>query len=175
MQTLKIALTIIVALFLQLVLPKQLSIFQYVDLPLIVTVYFSLQRAPVLGMLTGLLSGLGGDLIGGGIPGVGGFSKTLIGYLISMTSIKFSLQNVLMRLVTLAVASAANTVLYVVLYQMLEHPLPFAGTWGVFGRTLGWKVLGDLIAGFILFLILDRVYPEQVAAQRMAIKRRFYE
>jgi hypothetical protein len=62
-----------------------------------------------------------------------------------------------------------------VLYQMLEHPLPFAATWGVFGKTLGWKVVGDIIVGFALFLLLDRIYPEQSAAQRMAIKRRYYE
>ena len=66
MQTFKIALTIVVALLLQMLLPNYLGFFRYIDSPLVVTVYFGLQRSPVLGMVTGLIAGLGGDAIGGG-------------------------------------------------------------------------------------------------------------
>ena len=52
MQTFKIALTIVVALLLQMLLSDYLGFFQYIDLPLLVTVYFGLQRAPVVGMVT---------------------------------------------------------------------------------------------------------------------------
>lgn len=180
MQTLKIALTIVVALLLQLLLPKHLRFVLYIDLPLLVTVYFSLQRAPLLGLVVGSVAGLGGDLIGGGIPGVGGFSKTLIGYLIAVTSVKFSLENPLARLGIVALASAANTVLFVGLYLMLEQSLteqslPFVSGWDEFGKTLGWKVLADTVTAIPLFIVLDRVFSEQAAARRMAIKRRFYE
>jgi rod shape-determining protein MreD len=174
-QTLKIALTIVVALLLQLVLPKYLRFVQYIDLPLLVTVYFSLQRAPLQGLGVGFIAGLGGDLIGAGIPGVGGFSKTLIGYLIAMTSVKLSVENPLARLAVVALASAANTVLFVGLYQMLEQSLPFSDGWEEFGRALGWKALADTAMAIPLFILLDRVFSEQAAARRMAIKRRFYE
>jgi hypothetical protein len=51
-QTFKIAVTIVVALLLQMLLPKYLAFFRYIDLPLLVTVYFALQRAPIaIGML----------------------------------------------------------------------------------------------------------------------------
>jgi hypothetical protein len=48
---------------LQMLLPNQVGFFRYIDIPLIVTVYFGLQRAPVLGMVVGLMAGLGGDAV----------------------------------------------------------------------------------------------------------------
>lgn len=175
MQTFKTALTIIVALLLQLVLPKHLRFFQYIDLPLLVTIYLGLQRAPLQGMAVGIVSGLGGDAIGGGILGVGGFTKTLLGYLIAVASIMLSLDNPLARIGVVAVASAANTVSYVGLNMMLEQHLPHVATWGEFGKTIGQNAVADSIASIAVFLILDRVYSEQVQARRMAIKKRFYE
>jgi rod shape-determining protein MreD len=180
-QTFKIAVTILVALFLQLLLSNYLSVCRYLDLALLVTVYFSLQRAPIKGMLTGLAAGLGADAIRGGILGVGGFSNTLIGYIISMASVKLSLENRLARLGVVALASIANTLLFVGLYLMLEQNriaeqiLPFTNTWAQLGRTLAYKALADVAAALVVFVILDRVFYEQSTARRMAIKRRFYE
>jgi rod shape-determining protein MreD len=174
-QTFKIALTISIALLLQMLLPKYLPFFLFIDLPLLVTVFFSLQRAPVLGMLVGMVVGLGGDAIGGGILGVGGFTKTLIGYLVAMTSIKFPLENPLARLAVAAVSSVANTVLFVGLNLMLEQPLPRVSNWGEFGKTIGWKVMGDTVTALFLFLVLNRFFSEQEQARRMAIRKRFYE
>ena len=175
MQTFKIALTIVVALLLKMLLSNYLEFFKYIDLSLIVTVYFGLQRAPMLGMLTGLILGLGSDAVSGGILGVGGFSKTLIGYLVAVTSIRFSLENPLARLAIVAVASAANTILFVGLHLMLEQPLADVSTYAGLGKTIGWRALGDTTTAIVLFLILDRVFADQTAARRMAIKKRFYE
>jgi rod shape-determining protein MreD len=140
-----------------------------------VTVYFALQRAPVLGMVTGMVAGLGGDAVGGGILGVGGFCKTLIGYLVGVASVRLSLENPLARLSVVAVASAGSTVLFVGLNQMLEQSLPYVSTWGEFGATIGWKMLGDTVTSIILFIVLDRLFSEQATARRMAIRKRFYE
>jgi rod shape-determining protein MreD len=180
-QTFKIALTIIVALFIQVLLPGYLSFFRYVDLALIVTVYVALQRAPFLGMVTGCVAGLGSDALVGGIIGVGGFARTLIGYIVAMVSIKLSVENPLTRLAVVGLASVVNTVLFVGLHQMLrqehvlEQVLPHVGSWREFGATVGWRVLGDTLAAAVVFILLDRVFAEQRAARRMAIKRRFYE
>jgi rod shape-determining protein MreD len=173
--TFKIALTIAVALLLQILLSKNLDFFRYIDLPLLITVYFGLQRSPVVGMVTGTAAGLGGDAIEGGLLGVGGFTKTLIGYLVGAASVRLSLENPLARLSVVTVASAANTVLFVGLHQMLDQPLPHVSTWGEFGATIGWKVVGDLATSVIVFVALDRVFSEHAAARRMAIRKRFYE
>lgn len=181
MQTFKIALTIVVALFVQVLLSRYLSFFRYVDLALIVTVYVALQRAPILGMATGCAAGLGSDALVGGIVGVGGFSRTLIGYIVAMVSIKLSVENPLSRLAVVSLASVVNTVLFVGLHQILrqehvlEQVLPRLGSWGEFGATVGWKALGDTLAAAAVFVALDRVFAEQRATRRMAIKRRFYE
>lgn len=174
-QTFKIALTIVVSLLLQMLLTKYLVFFRYIDLPLLVTVYFALQRSPIMGMLVGTVSGIGFDIIGAGILGVRGFSKTLIGYLVAITSIKFSLENPFARLAVVAVASAADTVIFIGLNLMLENSLPGVNTWAQFGKIIGWRTLGDTTTAVILYLLLDRLFSEQAAARRMAIKRRFYE
>lgn len=158
-----------------MLLSNYVRVFRYIDLPLLVTVYFGLQRAPILGMLTGVIAGLGGDAVGGGILGVGGFSKTLIGYLVAAASVRLSLENPLARLSVVAIASAGSTVLFVGLNQMLEQSLPYVSTWGEFGATIGWKMLGDTVASIVLFVVLDRVFSEQASARRMAIRKRFYE
>ena len=175
MQTLKIAITVILSLLLQFLLPMRLRFFQYIELPLIVTVFFSLMRSPMLGMMTGATAGLGGDYIGGGIPGVGGFAKTLIGYVIATVSVKFPLDNPLARLGIVALASATHTILVVGLYLMLGQSIQHVGDWGEFGKTLGLKTLGDTLASIPVFMLLTRLFPDQSQAKRMAIKRRFYE
>ena len=175
MQTLKIVITIAVALLLQMLLSKHLRLFQYIELPLLVTVFFSLMRSPLLGMTTGVIAGMGSDIIGNSILGVGGFAKTLIGYVISSVSIKFPLDNPLARLGIVALASAANTILVVGLYLILEQSIQHVGTWGEFGKALGFKTLGDTLASIPLFMALNRLFPDQAQTKRMAIKRRFYE
>ncbi|HMG34770.1 MAG TPA: rod shape-determining protein MreD [Blastocatellia bacterium] len=175
MHTFKIVATIVLAILLQALL-SNLDFFRgYADLPLIVTVYYGLQRSPMLAMFCGLALGLGGDSISGGVLGVGGFAKTLIGYMVASVSVRFSLENPLARLATVAIASAANTLLFVALYQMLDQPLSHADSWQELGRTTGWKVVADTVAAVPIFIVLDRVFSEQTAARRMAIKKRFYE
>ena len=181
MRTFKIALAILIALSLQMLLPKFVPVFRYVDFPLIITIYFALQRAPILGMAVGVIAGIGGDAVIGGILGVGGFCKTLIGYMAAMASIKLSLEHPLARLAVVAIASASNTVLFVGLYQMLQQEqvlretLPYVASWQEFGKTIGWKTLADTVTSVLLFVMLDRLFAEQTAARRMAIKKRFYE
>ncbi|MFL6214933.1 MAG: rod shape-determining protein MreD [Blastocatellia bacterium] len=175
MQTFKIVLTIFVVLLLQMLLPNYLPFFKYVDLPLVVTVYFGLQRAPMLAMFSGLALGLGGDALAGGVLGVGGFAKTLIGYLVAVASVRFALENPLARLAMVALSSATNTVLFIGLYLMLDQPLPEVATYADLGRRVGWGTLGDTAMAIVVFIVLDRIFSEQAAARRMAIKKRFYE
>jgi len=171
-QTLKISATLIVALLLQLLLGKYLAFFRYVDFTLLVTVYFSLQRVPLLGMGIGLIAGLAGDRIVGGVLGVGGFSKTLIGYVIAVTSIKFPIEHRLARIAVVAFASLVNTLLFVGLYLLLEQPIPYSESFGALFGMAGRRALADTAVALFLFILLDKIFPERTAAGRVTIKRR---
>lgn len=173
MRTVKTAATIVVALLLQLLLTKYLAFFQYVDLPLVVTVYFGLHRAPLVGMGVGLVSGLCGDKITGGVLGVGGFSKTLIGYVVAAASIKFPLESMPARLAVVALASIVNSLLFAALYELLQQPLPLTESWRVMGQTIAWKTVADFSAALIVFIALDRVFPEESVSRKASITRRF--
>jgi rod shape-determining protein MreD len=174
-QTFKIALTLILALILQMLLPKHFRMFQYVEFPLLVTVYLSLMRAPLLGMTAGVVSGIGGDIISGSdIIGVSGFSKTLIGYVVAKASVNFPLENPLTRLGIVTLASIANTILVIGLYLMLEQPIQNVSAWGDFLKALGLNTLGDTLASIVLFMVLNKVFPEVGETKRMAIKKRHY-
>jgi len=58
---------------------------------------------------------------------------------------------------------------------MLEQSLKEVETYTDLGRLVGWRTLGDTAAAVVLFIVLDRIFSEQAAARRMAIKKRFYE
>ena len=174
MQKVKIVIVLILLLLLQMILPKHLGIFGYIELPLLGTIFFSLMRSPLQGMWTGVVAGLGEDIISGtNIFGINGFSKTLIGYCIGRASVNFPLENPLARLGIVALASFADTIMVVGFYIILEQPIP-VGAWYEFGRLIGFKVLGDTLTSIPLFILLNRLFPEQKEAGRMAVKKRYY-
>jgi rod shape-determining protein MreD len=83
MRQLKIALVLALAIILQTSLGVVWQPFVYIDLPLIVVVYFALQRDAMQALVVGAVAGLATDALGaGGLLGAGGFSKTLTAYLI---------------------------------------------------------------------------------------------
>ena len=51
-----------------------------IDLVLVVVVWTALQFGPATGLMTGAAAGLAQDVLSAGIIGVGGFSKTLVGF-----------------------------------------------------------------------------------------------
>ena len=174
MQKVKIVIVTVILLVLQMILPKYLGFFQYIELPLLGTIFFGLMRSPLQGMWTGALAGLGKDIINGtDVIGINGFSKTLIGYCLGRASLTFPLENPLARLGIVALASFTDTIIVVGFNIILEQPMP-VGAWYDFGRRVGFKVLGDTLTSIPLFMILNRLFPEQKEAGRMAVKKRYY-
>ena len=126
-------------------------------------------------MIAGMCSGLGGDIIGWKVLGPGGISKTIIGYMLSLASVKVSLDNPLVRLVILAFASALNTIMLSGLYLIVEQGPYIPGSWGMIWQVMGYKIIGDTAAGGLIYIVLDRVFREQIERKRMAISPRVYE
>ena len=60
-----------------------------VNLVLVAVIYVALAFGPVAGLLAGSVGGLVQDALAGGIVGVGGFSKTLVGFLVGLLGAQF--------------------------------------------------------------------------------------
>ena len=107
----KIVVAVVVAVVLQGLIPVYVRSFSYVDLALLVTVYFALMRDPVLGMFVGFAAGLAGDIApaAGHVAGVGGFSKTLIGFVVASIGVRFPLQGPFTRLLVIGLAKSTRS------------------------------------------------------------------
>ncbi len=73
---------VLLALMLQAFLPVHLRVASYLELPLLVTVYFALSRRnPSSGLLLGMVVGLLQDSLSRSLIGLYGIAKTLVGFL----------------------------------------------------------------------------------------------
>jgi rod shape-determining protein MreD len=101
-----------------------------VDLVLIVVVFAALNRGPVAGLWTGTLAGLLQDALSGGVIGVSGLTKTIIGVLAGLAGSRFILGTVWHRLAVLAGASFVHAFCYLGIYALIGPDGP-AGPVGI--------------------------------------------
>ncbi len=88
------------AILFQVYVPRFVTYLSYLELPLLVTVYFALmKRSPVAGVLFGAGIGLAQDSLSSHPLGMFGIVKTLVGYFAASASQRFDVQNPLVRLV----------------------------------------------------------------------------
>jgi rod shape-determining protein MreD len=174
---LKLILLVAATVFLEGFVPKYWHAFKYVDLPLLVTVYFGLMRDPILGMMTGYGAGLGGDVAPGAGPvvGVGGFSKTLIGFLVATVAVRFSLEGPLVRVLVIGVSSLANSALFIGLYGLMDQQVTDDPTPERIGLKIALEAAANLVFGVVLFWFLDKIFPENAPGGAMRVRRRFYD
>lgn len=169
MQHLKIAAVVALAVILQSVLRQIWPPLVHIDLPLIVTVYFALQRDVLQAMMVGAIAGLATDsLSGGGLLGAGGFSLTLTAYLIATLATRVMLDNPLVRIPVIAGAALFDATVFVLLHRMLDQPsqLPFV-------ETASYKVIWTTIVGTILLYVFDTLFSERARQRRqLSVRRR---
>jgi len=88
------------AILFQVYVPRFITYLSYLELPLLVTVYFSLmRRSPVAGVLFGAGIGLAQDSLSSHPLGMFGIVKTLVGYFAASVSQRFDVENSMVRLV----------------------------------------------------------------------------
>ena len=168
MRQLKIALALAVAVILQSSLRAVWLPFVYIDLPLIVVVYFALQRDALQALLLGAIAGLLTDALGGGLLGAGGFSKTLVAYLIVNLGARVNLDNSLARIPLLAGASLLDDAVYVLLHRMLGQ-----SSNSPFVEGASFKLIGTTVAGTVILYLLDMLFSERARQRRkLAFRRR---
>jgi len=140
----------------------------YIDLGLILVVYFALQREPLQALIVGAAAGLATDALSHGLLGAGGFSKTLTAYLIYMVASRVMLDTALLRIPVLAGAALIDNVIYVAMNRLLGRvpPMPFV-------QNVAYKVIATTITGTILLYFYNS-YFSPVARQRrqFSVRRR---
>src|SRR5580658_9242085 len=88
------------AILFQVYVPRFITNLRYLEVPLLVTVYFSLaRRSPVAGVFFGAGIGLAQDSLSHHPLGMFGIVKTLVGYFAGSVSQRFEVQNSWVRLI----------------------------------------------------------------------------
>jgi len=142
----------LIALFLQAFVPRRFPAFSYLDLPLLVTIFFAMaRRNPISGLLTGAVIGLVQDSLGGLPLGLYGIAKTVVGYGASSLGVKLDVENAGARLlVTLG-------------FYLVHAAVYFTVARGLVSLTLNWSWSRGILAGLanaflgvLLFFFLDK-------------------
>jgi len=153
----KLAVSVALAVVLQSSLSAVWPPFAYVDLPLVVVVYFALRRDAVLAVFIGTAAGLSSDLLSGGLLGASGFSMTLTAYLLAALVTRVMIDNPLLRIPVLAGAVGFNTLVYLLLHQLLGQP---PNPPGPIAETIAFGVIWTTVAGTAVAFLLDILFAE---------------
>jgi rod shape-determining protein MreD len=122
----------------------------------------------VQAVVIGTCAGLASDALGGGMLGAGGFSKTLVAFLISFMVTRIRVDNPLLRIPVLSGAALLDAALFVALHRLLRQPVAAS-----FAETVSFKIIGTTIAGTLLAYMLDSLVSEKANQRRaFAFRRR---
>jgi rod shape-determining protein MreD len=144
--------TILVALLLQTFLPLKIPLAGLMDLPLLVTVYFTLVRQnKIFGIVLGTGLGLMQDALSHGYLGMFGMAKALVGYLAASAATRFNVESLLARsVVTASLILLHNLCMAGLQHALLDSPAAFVPL------DLVSAVLVNVALSLILFPVLDR-------------------
>lgn len=143
----------LLALFVQAFLPRRIEAFSYIDLPLLVTIFFAMaRRSPIAGLFTGAAIGLAQDMLGPYPIGIYGIAKTVVGFGASSLGAKLDVENVGARfLVTLAFYLVHAGVYFWVARFMVDLTLHWSWSRGMLAGV------ANAILGVGLYHLLDKL------------------
>lgn len=90
------------------------------DLGLVTVVSGSIFYGPTVGLLSGSVVGLAQDALSGGVLGVAGLAKTLVGFVAGVLATQFIVSSVLPRFVVFAAMTWLHGVCFLGVYAMIE-------------------------------------------------------
>ena len=108
------------ALALQTTLAGLTSGASAVNLALVAVIYLALAFGPGAGLVAGTVGGLVQDALAGGVVGVGGFAKTLVGFVVGVLGAQFIVAQSLPRLVMFVCGTLMHELCYQALYAIVE-------------------------------------------------------
>lgn len=145
----------IAALALQAAIPVYLHRLDYLDLPLLITIYFGFSRRnPSTGLLLGTTIGLLQDSLSGPtVPlGLYGIAKTVVGFLASSIGARLDTEHPVARFaLTAGFFVLHQAVLVLTRRLLLAQPEPW------FNSHLAIAAAMNAVLGVPLFLLLDRL------------------
>lgn len=133
-----------------------------VDLVLVVVVYSALASGRVTGLLTGAFAGLVQDAMSGGIIGMAGLSKTVVGFLTGIVGTQFIVAHTFSRFVVFVLATVVNAALFMGTYELLglrDFGRPYAAVAG--------QALANALVGVLVFKLVE-LLPGAVERRRMS-------
>lgn len=127
-----------------------------VNLVLVAVVYIALAYGAVSGLFAGCAGGLVQDAIAGGIVGIGGLSKTIVGFFVGVLGAQFIVTTPVPRFLMFVGASLVHELCFQALYALVES------------RGIRFQLSGAMIqalvngaVGITAFLLVERG-PEMV-------------
>jgi rod shape-determining protein MreD len=121
MRALGILIALVVALALQTVLAGlAIGGTLAVNLVLVVVVYTGLAFGPGAGLAAGTVGGLMQDRLAGGIVGIGGLSKTIVGFLVGVLGAQFIVTQAIPRFVIFAAGTIVHELCFQALHALIE-------------------------------------------------------
>lgn len=143
------------------------------DLVLVVVMYVALSYGPSTGLLAGAAAGLAQDALStGGVIGIGGLAKTVIGYATGLFGSQFIVAKPLPRFVVFYVATVLHAAIFMGLYELLglrTFGVPYSGVLS--------QALVNALVGIVAFQVIELLPGaiERRSAHRgggMHVKRR---
>jgi rod shape-determining protein MreD len=154
-QVVALAIITIIAIIGKFYLPRLVPNTEWLELPLLLTVYFGLmRRSPIASLLFGAFVGLAEDSLSpANIPiGMYGITKTLVGYFAASVSLRFNVENSFIRLVLCFFFYFFHAFFYWIMRRaLLAQAVPFDPQ-----ETFVHGALNAVVA-IPLFIVLDRM------------------
>ncbi len=143
----------LIALVLQAWLPRVLGAYTWLDLPLVVTIYFALgRRSPIQGTLMGAAIGIFEDALSHHAIGVNGIAKTAVGFLAASVGIRIDVENFTIRVLLNFLLSLLSSAIFLFVYRVLLG-LDLEWNW----LTQLFIAIGNSVIALVLFPLLDRL------------------
>jgi rod shape-determining protein MreD len=139
-----------------------------VDLILVAVVCVSLIGGPMTGLLAGAAAGLAQDALSSGVIGIGGLSKTVVGFLAGTIGSQLIVTQPIPRFVVFVGATILHAVIFIGLYLLLDlrqFGSPYAAVAG--------QALGNAVVGVVVFQLAELLpgAVERRRAQKARIRR----
>jgi len=97
-----------------------------VNFVVVAVILIALLLGPVTGLLGGMIGGIAQDAVAGGIVGIGGISKTVVGFAVGVFGAQFIVSQWFPRLVIIIAATFVHELCFQALYALAEaHAVRF--------------------------------------------------